>query len=51
MARACNDVGCVAGEAVADAMVGGVAVVADERSDFGSNHAIVGSVILTRGEG
>ncbi len=36
MACAGNDVGCVAGEAGAGAMVGGAAVVADDWSDVGS---------------
>ncbi len=40
MACAGNGVGCVAGEAGAGAMVDGVATVADEWPDFGSNRAI-----------
>ncbi len=41
MAYAGNDVGCVAAEAGAGAMVGGGAVVAEERPDVGSSRAIV----------
>ncbi len=39
-----NGVGCVAGEAGAGAVVGGAAVVADERPDVGSNRAAAASV-------
>ncbi len=58
MACAGNGVGCVAGEAGAGAVVGGAAVVADERPDVGSNHAAAASAgdsvsvsgVLTGGE-
>ncbi len=43
VACAGNDVGSVAGEAGAVVMVGGVAVVADERPDVGSNRAVAAS--------
>ncbi len=43
MACAGNGVGCVAGEAGAGAVVGGAAVVADERPDVGSNRAAAAS--------
>ncbi len=39
MACAGDGVGCVAGEAAAGAVVGGAAVIADERLDVGSNRA------------
>ncbi len=39
VACAGNGVGCVTGEAGAGAVVGGAAVVADERPDVGSNRA------------
>ncbi len=59
VACAGNGVGCVAGEARAGAVVGGAAVVADERPDVGSNRAVAGSAgdsvvvfgVLTEGEG
>ncbi len=59
MACAGHAVGCIAGEAGAGAMVGGGAVVADERPGVGSNRAatasegdsVVVSGVLTRGEG
>ncbi len=59
MACAGNGVGCVAREARAGAVVGGAAVVADERSDVGSNRAVAASAgdsvlvswVLTGGEG
>ncbi len=59
MACVGNGVGCVAGEAGADAVVSGAAVVADERPDAGSNRAAAASAgdsvsvsgVLTRGEG
>ncbi len=59
MASVGNGVGCIAGEAGAGAVVGGAAVVADERSDVGSNRAAVASAgdsvlvsgVLTGGEG
>ncbi len=59
MACAGKCVGCVAGEAGAGAMVGGGAVVADERLDVGSNRAVAASAgesvlvsgVLTGGEG
>ncbi len=59
MACAGNAVGCIAGEAGAGAMVGGGAVVADERPDVGSNRAAAASAgdsalvsgVLTGGEG
>ncbi len=58
MACACNDVGCVAEVTGADAMVGGVAIVADERLEVDSNHAVAASAgvsvvvsgVLTEGE-
>ncbi len=43
MACAGYGVGCVAGEAGAGAVVGGAAVVADERPDAGSNRATAAS--------
>ncbi len=43
MACAGNSIGCVAGEAGAGAVVGGAAVVADERPDVGSNRAAAAS--------
>ncbi len=43
VACAGNGVGCVAGEAGAGAVVGGGAVVADERPDVGSNRAAAAS--------
>ncbi len=43
VACAGNDVGCVAGEANAGAVVGGAAVVADEWPDVGSNRAAAAS--------
>ncbi len=43
MACVVKDVGCVAGEAKAVAVVGGGAVVADERPDVGRNHAAADS--------
>ncbi len=43
MACASNGVGCVVGEAGAGAVVGGAAVVADERPDVGSNRAAAAS--------
>ncbi len=54
-----NCVGCIAGEAGAGAVVGGDAVVADERPDVGSNRAAAASAgdsafvsgVLTGGEG
>ncbi len=54
-----NDVGCIAGEAGTGALVGGAAVVADERPDVGSNRAAAASAgdsalvsgVLTGGEG
>ncbi len=53
MACAGNGVGCVAGEAGTGAMVDGVATVADERPDFGSNRSIADSardsVVVYRG--
>ncbi len=59
MAYAGNGVGCVAGEARACAVVGGGAVVADERPDVGSNRAaatfasdsVLVPRVLTEGEG
>ncbi len=59
VACAGNGVGCVAGEAGAIAVVGGAAVVADERPDVGSNRAVAASVgdsdlvsgVLPGGEG
>ncbi len=59
MTCAGNGVGCVAGEAGAGAVVGGAAVNADERPDFGSNGAAAASAgdsilvsgVLTGGEG
>ncbi len=59
MACAGNGVGCVTGEAGAGAVVGGAAVVADERPDVCSNRAaaasagdsILVSEVLTWGEG
>ncbi len=53
-----DDVRCVAGEARAGAMAGGVAVAADEPLDVGSNRAfaasagdsVVVSGVLTAGE-
>ncbi len=59
MACVGNSVGCVAGEAGADAVVGGAAVVADEWPDVGSNRAVAASAgdsalmfgVLTGGEG
>ncbi len=59
MACTGNGVGCIAGEAGAGAVVGGAAVVADERPDFGSNRAAAASAgdsvlvsgVLTGGEG
>ncbi len=59
MACAGNGVGCVAGEAGAGAVVGGAAVVADERPDVGSNRATAASAgdsvlvsgVLAGGEG
>ncbi len=58
MACAGDDVKCVAGEARARAMAGGVAVAADEPSDVGSNRAVATSAgdsvvvsgMLTAGE-
>ncbi len=58
MACAGNDVGCVAEVAGADAMVGGVAIVADERPEVDSNRALAASAgvsvvvsgVLTEGE-
>ncbi len=43
MACVGNGVGCIAGGAGAGAMVGGAAVVADERPDVGSNRAAAAS--------
>ncbi len=43
MACSGNGVGCVAGEAGAGVVVGGAAVVADERLDVGSNRAAAAS--------
>ncbi len=43
MACSGNGVGCVAGEAGAGVVVGGAAVVADERTDVGSNRAAAAS--------
>ncbi len=43
MACAGNGVGCVAGEAGAGAVLGGAAVVADERPDVDSNPAAAAS--------
>ncbi len=43
MACVGNGVGCIAGEAGAGAVVGGAAVVADERPDVGSNRATAAS--------
>ncbi len=43
MAYSGNGVGCVAGEARAGVVVGGAAVVADERPDVGSNRAAAAS--------
>ncbi len=59
MACAGNGVGYVAGEAGASAVVGGAAVISDERSDVGSNRAAAASAgdsvlvsgALTGGEG
>ncbi len=59
MACVGNGVGCVVGEAGAGAVVGGAAVVADERPDVGSNCAAAASAgdsalvsgVLTGGEG
>ncbi len=59
MACVGNGVGCITGEAGAGAVVGGAAVVADERPDVGSNRAAalstgdsaLVSVVLTGGEG
>ncbi len=59
MACVGNGVGCIAGEAGARAVVGGAAVVADERPDVGSNRAAAASAgdsalvsgVLTGGEG
>ncbi len=59
LACAGNGVRCVAGEAGAGAVVGGAAIVADERPDVGNNRAaaasagdsVLGSGVLTRGEG
>ncbi len=59
MACVGKSVGCVAGEAGVGAMVGGGAVVADERPDVGSIRAAAASVgdfvlvsgVLTAGEG
>ncbi len=57
MACVGNGDGCVAGEARAGAMVGGCAVVADDRSYLGSNRSAAVSVgdsvswALTEGEG
>ncbi len=58
VACACDDGGCIAGEAGAGVMVGGVEVVADERPDFGRNRvaaastgdSVVVSGVLTEGE-
>ncbi len=59
MACVGNGVGCIAGEARTGAVVGGAAVVADERPDVGSNRAAAASAgdsalvsgVLTGGEG
>ncbi len=59
MACVGNGVGCIAGEAGAGAVVGGAAVIADERPDVGSNRAAAASAgdsvfvsgVLTGGEG
>ncbi len=59
MAYAGYDVGCVGAEAGASAMVGGGAIVEDERPDVGSNRAAAVSAgdsvlvprVLTEGEG
>ncbi len=59
MACVGNGVGCIAGEAGSGAVVGGAAVVADERPDVGSNRAAAASAgdsvlvpgVLTGGEG
>ncbi len=59
MACVGNGVGCIAGEAGAGAVLGGAAVVADERPDVGSNRAAAASAgdsalvsgVLTVGEG
>ncbi len=59
MACAGNGVGCVAEEAEAGAVVGGGAVLADERQDVGRNHAAAASAgdlvlvprMLTEGKG
>ncbi len=59
MACGGKGVGYVAGEAGAGVMVGGAAVVADERPDVGSNRAVAASVmgsglvsgVLTGGKG
>ncbi len=59
MACAGNGVGCVAGEAGAGAVADGDAVVADERTDIGSNRAVAASAgdsvlvswVFTGGEG
>ncbi len=58
MVCAGDDVKCVAGEARAGAMAGGVTVVADEPSDVDSNRAVAASAgdsvvvsgVLTAGE-
>ncbi len=59
MACAGNGVGCIAGEAGAGVVVGGAAVVADDRPDVGSNRVAAASAgdsvsvsgVLTGGEG
>ncbi len=59
MACASHGVGCVAREAGAGVVVGGAAVVADERKGVGSNRAAAASSgdsvlvprVLTEGEG
>ncbi len=43
MACVGNGVGCIAGEAGTGAVVGGAAVIADERPDVGSNRAAAAS--------
>ncbi len=43
MACVGNGVGCIAGKAGAGAVVGGAAVVADQRPDVGSNRAAAAS--------
>ncbi len=47
VARTCGGkgVGCSAGEAGAGAMVGGAAVIADERPYVGSNRAVADSAV------